>query len=84
MKASLILAVIVISGGNCVAVPALGCEYPCRNYYKSCLMAAEGTSAQCKMLYQASAKEGGIWGSPGARAASKTTGSEVYCRVDFE
>jgi hypothetical protein len=84
MKTSLIFTVIGISVGYSVTFPAIGCEYPCRNYYKSCLMSAEGTSAQCKMLYLASAKEGGVWGSPDARTTSRTKGSQVYCHVDFE
>jgi hypothetical protein len=86
MKASLVLTILLISVGYSGTVLAEeSCRIgSCRSDYENCLTAAAGTPAQCKMLYQASIKEGGVWGSPKARAASKTTGAEVYCHVDFE
>lgn len=37
---------------------------------------------QCQVLYEASLKEGGTWGSPAARAASKTIGNSISCHTD--
>jgi len=85
MKTSLIWTVIGLSGSCWAALPAAGSEVcSCRHRYDYCLHSADGTPAQCKLLYTASLKDGGIWGSPAARAASKTTGNTVYCHVDFE
>ena len=79
MKASLLLAVIVISVGYCS--PVLACHIFCRAYYENCLTLADKTPAQCKILYNASLREDGLWGSPAARAASKTAGDEAHCRL---
>jgi hypothetical protein len=85
MKTSLVLTVIVISVGFSGVLPAASQEVcSCRHRYVNCLAAADGTREQCKLLYAASLKEGGVWGSPTARAASKTTGNELFCHVDFE
>jgi hypothetical protein len=86
MKPRLILGVIVTSVGYSGAVHADDCQHllSCHTKYENCLMAASGTPAQCKLLYQASMKEGGVWGSQKARAASKTTGDQALCHVDFE
>jgi hypothetical protein len=40
------------------------------------------TPDQCKVLYEASLKEGGTWGSPAARAASKTVGNSISCHTE--
>ena len=86
MKTRLALTVIVASVGYSGTVLADDCRAvgSCRADYQNCMMAGGGTPVQCKMLYQASIKEGGVWGSVKARAASKTTGDQVYCHVDFE
>ena len=85
MKTSLVLTVIVTSVGFSGVLPAAGSEVcSCRHHYTNCVASADGTREQCKLLYAASLKEGGVWGSPGARAASKTTGNVAFCHVDFE
>jgi hypothetical protein len=85
MKASLVLTVFafsIICSGTVPASSQVICS--CRERHANCVADAEGGRAQCKMLYEASLKEGGLWGSPKARAASNTTGNPNYCHVDFE
>lgn len=77
MKASLVLTIIAISVGY--YSPVLACAVFCRAYYENCLLATDTTPAQCKILYRASTKDGGVWGSSAARAASKTAGNPVRC-----
>jgi hypothetical protein len=86
MKTSLALTAILIAASYCATVPALSQQQicACRERYDNCIRDAEGGRMQCKMLYEAALKEGGLWGSPKARAASKTTGYPNYCHVDFE
>jgi len=87
VKASLIFAAIAASVGysdtgladeDCRPVDS------CHADYEKCVIASGETPAQCKLLYDASIKEHGVWGSTKARAASKTTGRTVFCHVDFE
>ena len=86
MKTSLVLSAALIAAGCFGIAPASSQQQicSCRERYDNCIRDAEAGRAQCKMLYEASLKEGGLWGSPKARAASKTTGNENYCHVDFE
>ena len=86
MKGPLVATIILISVGYSNAILAQEtCRIgSCRSNYENCLTAGAGTPAQCNLLYQASIKEGGVWGSPKARAASKISGNPIYCHVDFE
>jgi hypothetical protein len=86
MKTALTLTVTLVVVSYCATGPASSQQQicSCRERYDNCMRDAEGGRAQCKILYEASLKENGLWGSPKARAASKTTGNENYCHVDFE
>src|SRR5260370_36840983 len=86
MKASLVATIILVSVGYSSAVLAQdSCRIgSCRFDYENWLTGAAGTPAQCKMLYQASIKEGGVWGSPNGGAVSKTRGAGGYCHGDLE
>jgi hypothetical protein len=53
----------------------------CHNFYDRCLGASTKPEI-CKALYDASIKEGGVWGSPAARAATKTSGGSEPCHVE--
>ena len=84
MKTSLVLTLLAV--GYFATVPASSQQQicACRERFDNCIRDGEGGRAQCKLLYEAALKEGGLWGSPKARVASKTTGNENYCHADFE
>jgi hypothetical protein len=87
MRASLVPTLFFVLIGfliSCLSSSAFACAIACRAYYDNCLAAGGGTAPQCRILYLASTKDGGVWGSAAARAASKTSGNAIRCRVDFE
>ena len=85
MKASLIWTGIGLVGTCWAALPAAGSEVaPVAIAMSIACTGGVATATQCKMLYVASLEEGGVWGSPEARAASRTTMDEVHCHIDFE
>lgn len=54
----------------------------CHNIYQRCLANPNAKADLCKTLYDASVREGGVWGSPAARTATKTSGGSLACLVE--
>jgi hypothetical protein len=55
----------------------------CKTLLSYCGARNWGNPEQCQILYNAAVKEGGIWGSPAARAAAKLpSGAGGSCHPD--
>jgi hypothetical protein len=55
----------------------------CKTLLSYCVARKWGNPEQCQILYNAAVEEGGIWGSPAARAAAKVpSGAGGSCHPD--
>ena len=78
MKVLPLLAALVFWAG---ATESGFARISCHNAYERCLTDPKANAEKCKTLYDASLKEGGVWGSPAARAAAHASGSNkvIFC-----
>ena len=76
MKVLHLLAALVFWAGSTESGFA---RISCHSAYERCLTDPKVKAETCKMLYDASLKEGGVWGSPAARAAANRPGKSSFC-----
>ena len=79
MKFLHLLAALVLWAGSTNSSFA---RISCHNAYERCLTDPNVKAETCKMLYDASLKEGGVWGSPAARAAANKPGNSFFCMLE--